>query len=415
MSSQISSTVGYIQLIRENRNFRFLWLGQIVSLLGDWFNLIASASLIAMLTDSGLAIGALFVVRMLAPFLVSPIAGVFADRYNRKQILIVTDIARALVVFCLLFVRDSGQVWLLYVLTAMQLGISGFFFPTRTAILPDITTKDELGTANTISSITWSVMLALGAALGGLVSGTWGIYPAFIIDACTFLLSAIFILQINLTHMPVLDASQKTVSAAFEQYLDGLRYLRRKVDVLVICLHKPAQSLMLFSGIQIAQVAIAEEVFVLGEGGGIGLGLMYGATGLGTGIGPVIARQFTGDRDRDLRLALFMGYLIGGLGLALVAPLFNFGMVLFGTFLRGVGGGIIWVFSTQLLLHQVPGQVRGRVFSTEFALFTLMGAAGSAIAGVILDPLGITNMIWLLAGISSLPALLWLLWLKKKR
>lgn len=169
-----AETVGYVALVRGNRAFRQLWFGQIISLLGDWFNLIAAASLVAELTQSGLAVGGLFVVRMLAPFLMSPIAGVVADRYNRKRILVATDVSRAAVVLFFLLVREPGHVWLLYVLTAVQLGISGFFFPTRNAILPDLVSDRELGAANALSSATWSVMLALGAALGDLVSGTWG-------------------------------------------------------------------------------------------------------------------------------------------------------------------------------------------------------------------------------------------------
>jgi MFS family permease len=158
---QTRNPVGYIQLLRKNTNYRNLWFGQIVSLLGDWFNLIASASLIGILTQSGVAVGGLFVVRLLAPFLVSPVAGVVADRYNRKTILIITDITRALTVLGFLFIRESGQVWLLYVLTAIQLGISGFFFPARSAILPDVVSSQELGAANALGSATWSIMLAL--------------------------------------------------------------------------------------------------------------------------------------------------------------------------------------------------------------------------------------------------------------
>ena len=81
-NSTTQATVSYADLLRNNRNFRFLWFGQIASLLGDWFNLVASAALVGLLTQSGLAVGSLFVVRMLAPFLVSPIAGVVADRYK---------------------------------------------------------------------------------------------------------------------------------------------------------------------------------------------------------------------------------------------------------------------------------------------------------------------------------------------
>jgi MFS family permease len=189
--------VGYLELVKNNNNFRNLWYGQIVSLFGDWFNLIASAALISNLTQSGMAIGGLFVLRMLAPFLVSPFAGVAADRYNRKWVLVLTDFSRALVVLGFLFVRSSDQIWLLYVLTFIQLGISGFFFPTRNAILPDIVSGKELGAANALSSLTWSVMLAVGAALGGIVAGQWGIYPAFIIESHTINVSAIFINPVN--------------------------------------------------------------------------------------------------------------------------------------------------------------------------------------------------------------------------
>lgn len=402
--------LGYGQLVRENRNFRYLWFGQIISLLGDWFNLIASASLIALLTESGFAIGGLFVVRMLAPFLVSPIAGVIADRYNRRMILLVTDILRAITVFGFLFVRDASDVWLLYALTAVQLGISGFFFPTRNAILPDLVPPQGVGAANALSSATWSVMLAVGAAIGGLVSGTWGIYPAFIIDGLTFLLSAVFIWQIKLDVTTHVEDSNKTITAGFRQYLDGLRYMGRHVDILVIALHKPFLSLLMFSGIQIAQVAISEQVFVIGEGGGIGLGIMFGITGVGTGLGPIIARYFTGDRDRYLRWAMIVGYIIGGAGLVVAAPLFNFGVTLLGMALRGLGGGIIWVFSTQLLLHMVPNEVRGRVFATEFAIFTLMSAIGAAVAGTAIDPLGISGLLWWLAALNIIPALLWTYW-----
>ncbi|MEZ4663113.1 MAG: MFS transporter [Caldilineaceae bacterium] len=196
--AEAAPPVGYGELVRQNHNFRNLWFGQIISLLGDWFNLIASAALIGELTHSGLAVGSLFVVRMLAPFLISPIAGVAADRYNRKWILIITDLVRAVVVFGFLFVREAGDLWLLYTLTAIQLGVSGFFFPARNAILPDIVAPRELGAANALSSATWSVMLALGAALGGLVSGAWGIQPAFVIDGFTFFASAWFIWRIVL-------------------------------------------------------------------------------------------------------------------------------------------------------------------------------------------------------------------------
>lgn len=406
------TTVGYVALVRGNDNFRYLWFGQIISLLGDWFNLIASASLIALLTQSGAAIGGLFVVRMLAPFLVSPVAGVIADRYNRKTILILTDISRAMAVLGFLLIRDASQIWLLYLLTAVQMGLSGFFFPARNAILPDIVEPAELGAANALSSATWSVMLAIGAAIGGLVSGTWGIYPAFTIDALTFLVSALFIAQIRYRPGQKMEDRDQTVIAALGQYLEGLRYLRRHVDILFIALHKGANAVLVSGGFHVVMVSLAEDKFMVGKGGGISLGLLFGVTGVGTGLGPIIARRFTGDRDRALRYAISVSYLLTAGGLLLAAPLANFGLVLVGATLRGVGGGLGWVFSTQLLLQLVPNQIRGRVFATEFAFLTLMSATGAAMTGRLIDtPLGISGVLGWMAGLILIPSMLWTAWL----
>ena len=133
VSSLIESRpIGYLGVIRTSRNFRFLWFGQIISDLGDWFNLIASASLIGKVTESGLAVSALFFVRTLAPFLVSPFGGVIADRYNRRNVIILMNLIRAPLMFGFLLIRDTNVVWLLYLLTAIvgvtldtSLGISG--------------------------------------------------------------------------------------------------------------------------------------------------------------------------------------------------------------------------------------------------------------------------------------------------
>ena len=410
--SEPPGPVGYGELIRGNANFRNLWLGQIISLLGDWFNLIASAALVVELTQSGFAVGGLFLVRMLAPFLISPIAGVVADRYNRKHILILTDILRALIVLGFLWVREPQHVWFLYTLTALQLALSGFFFPTRTAILPDVVSGPELGSANALSSTTWSVMLGLGAALGGIVSGTWGIYPAFAIDSLTFVVSALFIVQIKYDAAGHLDASDKTVRSALQEFLDGLRYLANHLEILVMALHKAVGGLFFTSGLQVIQVVIAERVFPIGEGGGISLGLMFGIAGVGTGIGPIVARRFTGDRSRPLRVAILLGYLLSSLGLLITAPLLNFETVLVGILLRGIGGGMLWVFSTQLLLQSVPDLFRGRVFSNEFASFTLMSAAGVSLVGLGLDSsLGLSGVLWWITALSVIPSVLWGLWL----
>jgi MFS family permease len=409
----MAKPAGYVEVVRHNRNFRFLWMGQIVSLLGDWFNLLASAALITSLTQSGLAVGGLFVVRMLAPFLISPVAGVLADRIDRRRLLIFTDLSRAVVVFCFLFVRRPQDVWLLYSLTAVQLAISGIFFPTRNAILPDLVRDDEIGAANALSSSTWSVMLAVGAALGGLVAGGWGVYPSFVIDGLTFLASAGLLsrIQPGISIAPGVERSD--LRSALSQYIDGLRYLKDHVDILFVALSKAAMGLMVSGAYEVVQVTVSEKVFVIGEGGSTGLGVLYMVAGIGTGFGPILARRFTGDDVRRLRWALPAAFLISSIGLWIIAPLQNFWIVLSGGLLRAVGTGVNWVLATQLLLLLVPNRVRGRVFSSEFALFTLMTATSSGGVGWLLDGtnLGLSGVLRLLALLSLIPMALWVLWL----
>ena len=233
-----TQSIGYIELLRQNADFRNLWLGQVASLAGDWFNLIASAALVANLTSSGFAVGGLFVVRMLAQFFMGPIGGLLADRFNRKSILIVTDIARAIVVLGFLVVKEPEQVWLLYGLTAVQLGLSGIFTPTKDAILPDVVRKEDIGAANALNATTWSTMLAVGAALGGLVAGEWGLTPAFLIDSISFILSGVLIWRVGYTHKP--DPLQPVISLGqiHVEYFAGLKFLRQHREIFVIAVQK---------------------------------------------------------------------------------------------------------------------------------------------------------------------------------
>jgi MFS transporter, NRE family, putaive nickel resistance protein len=405
--------VGYVQLVRENRNFLLLWISQIVSLLGDWFDLIAATTLLVSFHASSTAISALFVVRVLAPFLISPLAGVAADRLNRKALLIFCDVGRGFVVLGFLFVRTPEQAWLLYVITALQTLLTGLWFPARTAILPDIVNRGEIGAANALGSATWSVMLSFGAALGGISVGLVGVYPSFIIDSASFFISAAVTALIAYQFSPHPGQAQLSPRWIFGQYIDGLRYLRQHLDTLFITLQKTALALFIMGAFQVIQTIIAEQIFVIGQGGGTSLGLIYAAVGVGTGFGPMIVRRFTGDDSRRMRIAIGASYGISALGLAITATLLNFPVVLLGSVLRGLGVGITWVFSTQLLFMALPNSVRGRVFATEFALQTLATAVSVSVVGPLLDTPGVTTSEVLLglAVLTLIPGVLWLVWI----
>ena len=323
------------ELLRTSRAFRLLWFAQIASLFGDWFNVIASSTLLAQLTGAGAALGALFAVRMLGSFFASPLAGVLADRYNRKRILIVTDLLRAVVVLGLLLVREPHHVWLLFLLTGVQVGISGVFFPVRVAILPEVASRRLLGPANALSSATWSTMLAVGAAAGGVFAGVFGIAAAFILDAATYVVSALLLIRMPYTanqKRSTADAPVRlgaTVRAGIAEYTESLGYLWRHRRVLVVTLQKSFLSFF-FSGFQVASVAIAGTVFPLGHAGGTTVGLLFAAGGVGSGLGPLVVQPFLRGRHRSLRVAMLAGYLLMSAALALAAPLASLTLVLIG-------------------------------------------------------------------------------------
>ncbi len=405
---------GYRELINDNANFRNLWFGQVISLFGDWFTLIASATLLGELTGSGMSIGIFFVVRMLAPFLISPFAGVAADRYNRKWILIFSDIVRAIVVLGFLFIQSSEQLWLFYLLTFVQLAMHGVFYPTRNAILPDIVLPNEVGTANTITGTTWSVMLSLGAAIGGLVAGNWGAPLAFLTDSLTFIFSAIFISKVQYSPNH-LSLSKKNVSSASREYLEGLHYLYKNRDILIVALHKSALTLTVVGGYEVIQVAIAKDLFVFGEGGGFTLGMMYAAVGLGSGFGPILARLFTGDSNKPLCRAILASYVMMAIGLIIASTVHSLTAILLGIFVRALGGGTLWVFSTQLLLNNTPEHIRGRIFATEYAMATLCMALSAGTTGWALEQItvGIPFLLTLMSALVFIPGTFWAIWISK--
>jgi MFS family permease len=402
----------YVTLLRTNKQYRLLWLSQVISQTGDWFNLIASAALVAHLSGSGLAIGGLFLARLLPPFVLSPLVGVVADRFDRRKILIASDLLRTLVVLNFLFVRSEQDIWLLYALTVLQLSISAFFEPTRAALVPSLVARQDLVTANALDGTTWSTMLALGAALGGLATALFGITAAFVIDAASFLLSAWFISQIQPAFSPVEPETQGQKDTGWQAFVAGLGYLRQHPAVLVIALLKASQALA-FGGMSIVEVTFAKEVFPIGADGSGTLGLIYVVVGLSTGLGPLVARRITGDRPVAMYWAILFCYLSMIIGYLLIGWTSNLPLLLIATFIRTVGSGTSWVFSSALLQMTVPNKFLGRVFAFDLAMMTLGASVSTLWVGWAKDSLAMSpqQIALMLTGVPVVMGSLWLAFL----
>ena len=399
----------YLILLRLRPEFRKLWLASVISFAGDWFNTIATVILVNRYTDSTTAVGALFIARALPPFLLSPIAGVIADRFNRKHVLIVTDILRFFIVLGFLFINSTEDAWAIYLLTIAQFIVSAFFDPARAAILPSLVSgDDELLNANTLSGITWSAMLALGAAVGGIVAGVFGVTAAIIIDAFSFLLSAWFIWHI---HTVTRAEPSGDPTSGWQDMIAGFQYvLQRPRTGLTACV----KALTQFGNADIMIAVYAAQVFHFGKDGAITLGLLYAAAGVGAVIGPIIANLFTDGTIRKLQNGISIGFVVVAVGWLLfgLAPILPLAML--AIMLRYMGGSINWTYSTVVLQLRVPNQFLGRVFAFDFALFTLAMALSVWFTGFILDNTGTTprQFTFILALGTLWPLIPWM-WLNR--
>lgn len=402
---------GYLEVLRENRDFRHLWLGQVVSQLGDWFDTIALYTLVLALTGSGRAIGLVLVARFLPSFIVGPLSGVVADRFNRRTIMIVSDLLRALVVLGFLLVRRPDQMWLVYVLTVLQLVFSTFFEPAKTAAIPSIVAPRELLSANAISSVTWSVMLTLGAAIGGVVTGWFGTNAAFVLDSLTYLASAALVASVRFPKRAARPKYRLTIARALgiTDTLEGARYVVKRPRVFALLMVKPAWGMG--GGILALLAVFGEKIFPVGGRAATGIGVLYAARGVGTAIGPLAARRFAGETRAQMQTAIGIAFLIGGIFYIAFGRATNFMLALLVLLVAHMGGSILWVFSTVLLQRTVEDRFRGRVFAAELALLTLTMAASNYVTGEMLDrfqlsPRTVTVGIGLL---FLLPGALWLL------
>ena len=379
---------GYVELLRGNRSFRQVWLGQVVSQLGDWFDTIALYTIILHLTGSGRAVGLLLVARFVPSFLVGSLSGVVADRFSRHSIMIISDLLRAVVVLGFLFVRRADQLWIIYVLTVVQLALSTFFEPAKTAIIPSIVSDRELVAANAISSVTWSAMLTIGAAIGGVVTGYFGTDVAFILDAMTYLLSAALIASVRIPKRPPREKSKLTVGRALgiTQTIEGARYVKRRPRVLALLLVKPAWGLG--GGILTLLAVFGEKIFPVGRSAATGIGVLFAARGIGTAIGPIVARRITGEGKQRMQTSIGIAFLIGAAFYMAFGWATSFVVALIVLGLAHTGGSILWVFSTVLLQRGVEDNFRGRVFAAELALLTLTMAISNYVTGELLDRFG---------------------------
>jgi len=382
----------YWRLVQTNRNFRNLWMAQIVSEIGDWFYTLALYSLLLQLTGRATAVGLALMFQVLPQTLSSPMAGVVNDRVSRKRVMVTADVARFFIVLAMLLVRSRSMVWLVYPLLVLETVMWAFFEPARNAVIPNITPAEDIIVANTLASTTWSLNLMVGAALGGVVAALLGRDTVFALNALSFLVSALLISRMRFVE-PHADAAAPLRArdlVDFSPVLEGASYVRRDRRLLATMFAKAGElmigpSWVLFTVMGVRYFPVHWGGLSVERGALLGMSLLIGARGIGALVGPLVSARVAGQSDRNLRLGILVGYLTTALGYLALGRAGNVWLACLCVVLAHSGGSTVWVFSTTFLQLNTEDRFRGRVFAADLALCMLTIGIGAYLCGRFLD------------------------------
>jgi MFS family permease len=389
------------ELLVRNPDFRRLFLASVVSLAGDWFSFVAVAGLVTELTGRAGAPAFVFAATVLPVFVASPVAGVLADRFDRRRILVIADLGRVPIALALCAAAHWSSAPLAFaVVTALALGAS-FSDPVASAATPNLVDGADLASAQSLMGAVWGSMLMVGAGIGGLVAELFGRQTAFVIDATSFLASAWLIAGIR---RPMQQAVGRRDAGSMR---DALGYIRSTPVVLRLVCAKGGVSSA--NGIVGLLPAFAASRFA---GTSIATGLLFAARGLGAMVGPIAARRVIGATPaRRAIVAMCGASTLTYCAVYAVFPLNHaFAVALLLVMCAHLGGGAQWSLSTYGLQRETPDHFRGRVLSLDYGLATLWIGVSSVAAGLLADQWDTASTTWWLAAVGGGYGVIWLGW-----
>jgi predicted MFS family arabinose efflux permease len=398
----------YVSLLRRNRAFSRLYGAQLISFAGDWFATVALLGLVLEVSDSAAAASLVLVLQTGGFALASPLAGFLADRFDRRRLLVAADLARVPVALAFLLARDPGTLWIALAAVALLAVGASVFEPTSSAALPNLVDRDDLSVANVLIGSAWGTMLAVGAALGGIVAATLGRDVTFVVNAASFALSALLIVGIRRPLQEVVPPESDGVPHRHESLFAGIgsaiRFARGSRLVSAYLLSKTTFGVG--TGVVLMLAVFGRDVFKAGDAG---IGLLFAARGLGALVGPFLARSIISLDDRGLLRGISFSFAVVVLCYALfpVAPtIWLAALLAFGAHL---GGGSQWTLSTYGLQRSTPDRIRGRIFSFDYGLVTLTIALSTLVAGFVAEAVPPRFAVWTMVGLIALAGTAWVL------
>ena len=357
----------------EERDFRIFWLGQLVSVTGTWMQTVAQGWLVLQLTGSPFVLGLAAAARSVPVLLLVFPAGIVADRFDRRLIVIATNVVAAIASVVLGVLAITGQISVpIILLLAAVLGVTNAFeMPARQSYVSELIGKQHLANAIALNSLLFNSARVVGPALAGILVALVGPGWAFILNGVSFVPVIVGLLLISAVYVP------RPVVAARSALPEVLRYLRGEPRVALLLGLLAAQTIFA-SGQFILGPALAED---LGQGAE-GLGVLLSASGAGAVVGG-IRLAATAHRPSRWRVLLGAGLALGG-GLAAIGVAQSYAVTLLCLVVTGWGTVTFNASSNTLIQSIVPDRLRGRVLS----LYVLMLLGLMPVAGVLMGALG---------------------------
>lgn len=389
--------------VLRQRNFAFLWIGQIVSLIGDWVLFVALPFSVYTMTHSTLATGIMFIVQTIPTLCFGSLAGVFVDRWNRKYTMLLADLIQCFVLLPLFLVRSVEWIWLVYIFAFVANAVSQFFIPAKSAIIPQIVDQEHLLTANSLNATSQELTRLVGPFLGGVLLGLFGLGSVIIVDACSFLFSAAMIALIVLPASTARSEKQELGSGlvkVWHEWLAGMRLVRQVRLVTAIF----AVMGVALIGEGIIEVVIPGYVSLVMHGNALVLGWLMSAQAIGGILGSLLIVRIS--KLISLSWLIPLCGLVLGCVLALIAlvPVLSIALPLIAV--AGITIIGFFVSQTTLLQSSVRNEYQGRIFGALSTLQGIVMLIGMGLASGLGDKIGIVPMVLIDALCNILAALL---------
>jgi predicted MFS family arabinose efflux permease len=282
-------------------------------------------------------------------------------------------------------VETREQLWLLYVLLALEVGSAAFFEPARTAVVANIVGKSEVIGANALMSATWSFNLAVGAGIGGLVVHALGRKAAFLINSVSFLASAVFIVRTRFAepHVEEHRRLKWTDMLGLGPIVEGIRYVRGDARLISMLFLKCGLGLMAANLVLLP--IIGEREFAAGGAGVLGMSTLFMSRGVGAIMGPLVGGRWAGSSQPKMRRGVLIGFIVAGVFYLLFSRAPSLAVASVCIAAAHTGGSTVWVFSTTLLQLNTEDRFRGRIFAADFGLLMLTASLSATAIAVAMD------------------------------